>query len=384
MKSLIKKILKESEDEIKFSIGDRVIVNEGNIILNEIGTIVYIDIDADEPNIINYVVEFDTWNEGHSAGGSEVCKKLGHCWWVEAKGMELAPDTYSMMDKLYEAKKLAKTKYSYLADSNLIGLKFRLDDKTYTIVENVNEYGYLIITYPSFYKGKIKTSSYKLTDLINRLNSGFLTLIPSDIKESENKVDYSELRHSEDLTGLKLRDKNGTLYIVTNQVEAQLSMVVDYTLSDFNIKERKMSMWLKELVKYLEGGGLEIVELPGGFDISLDSLYESEEDGLEWARDIVSNTSTNIEVGDVFYIVDANAGKNVLPWSHRPNNVRFILTIVETSPDWVKKIVYNPNNVTYNKSDYAPNNYHKEVNDIPKVDLDWALELIGMAYWRRM
>lgn len=207
-------------------------------------------------------------------------------------------------------------------------------------------------------------------------------LIKKILRESKNKVDYSELRHSGDLTGLKLRDKNGTIYTVTNQIESQLSMIVDFTHSQRNIKPRKMTMWLKILVEYLDRGVVEIIELPGGTDINLDKLYESEEDEFEWARDVISNSLIN--VGDVFYIVDGYAGRNVLPWSHRPKDVRYVLSISEIGPDWIEKIQCDTDDVTYNKNDYTPRSNKCQNGDRSTLDLDRALELINKDYWRKM
>jgi hypothetical protein len=291
--------LYESEDRRNFSVGDMVIVNEENVVDNEIGTIVYID----DTGLYgkHYLIEFDTWSKGHSAGVLDLCKKPGHCWWNEAKDMELAPDTYSMMDKLYEAKKPTKTKYSYLADSNLIGLKFRLDDKTYTIVENVNEYGYLIITYPSFYRGKIKTSSYKLTDLIDRLDSGFLILVPNDIKESEYK-DYSFLKNG-DLIGVQFKAGNNVYRIVGN-VKPSGTIALKNTS---NRDDYVTHFPLIDIIGALNDGDFTLVNDPG--EIDLDSLYES--DDLEWAEDILKEPIKYPYVGGIYraaeidgYIID--------------------------------------------------------------------------------
>lgn len=135
--------------------------------------------------------------------------------------------------------------------------------------------------------------------------------------------------------------------------------------------------WIKNLI---EKGWWELLHKNVDF---FDILNESEEeDNLEWAREVISHSLIN--VGDVFYIVDSNAGINILPWSYRPNDVRYVLTIVDTGPDWVKYTTCDPNDVTYDKNDYTPENDKCRNNRITKSDLVWVMELVDKHYWRRM
>jgi hypothetical protein len=129
-------------------------------------------------------------------------------------------------------------------------------------------------------------------------------------------------------------------------------------------------------------------------------IIKEEIDDLEWAREAVSGL--NINIGDVFYIIDGASGfsEPSLPDDSKPMHVRYLFyvtDIVEGKPErslkysvtdtmFVKYKMCNTKDVTYDKNDYGPNSNKckGEYGDTKRSGYNHALGMIGARYWRKM
>lgn len=127
-------------------------------------------------------------------------------------------------------------------------------------------------------------------------------------------------------------------------------------------------------------------------------VNESKE--LDWFDDI----KPPVEIGDVFYIVDASPhSMEKKSKGYKPKNVRYIITIADIilnekdiNQSVIKYKPCRPTNVTYNPKDYSSESVNcydyvdLEADDIDEngyedVDLKWFIEnLLNTEYWRFM
>lgn len=138
----------------------------------------------------------------------------------------------------------------------------------------------------------------------------------------------------------------------------------------------------------------------GDFD-PFKNLYESEDDDLEWARDIVSNPFNGIKVGDVFYIVDPDSD-NPRPDDYKPTNARYIFVVTNIKEGGKKASDYGisddiflvskyctPDDATYNSNDYYETSpkcrgFEEDNKAYSLTGINWAKHLMDLKYWRKM
>jgi hypothetical protein len=131
-------------------------------------------------------------------------------------------------------------------------------------------------------------------------------------------------------------------------------------------------------------------------------ILKEQEDDLEWAKDLVSDMDVDVNIGDVFYIVDNAPQQNSPhPDDYRPTDVRYIITVVNITFNAENELIIkykacNPENTTYNANDYSvesPRCYDYEDGDSEDVDEDgyedvpfkWFRDnLTKTNYWRKM
>jgi len=130
-------------------------------------------------------------------------------------------------------------------------------------------------------------------------------------------------------------------------------------------------------------------------------IIKEEIDDLEWAREAVSGL--NINIGDVFYVVDNNNPQktNPSPDDYQPTDARYVLTIADIIPDEkggliIKYKPCDPENTTYNAKDYSiessrcydyedPESEDADKNGYEDVSFKWFTEeLIPSKYWCKM
>lgn len=129
-------------------------------------------------------------------------------------------------------------------------------------------------------------------------------------------------------------------------------------------------------------------------------IIKEEIDDLEWAREAISDM--NINIGDVFYIVDGENGSSthIHPDGYKPMHVRYLFyvtNIVESIPQkshkysvtdtmFVKYKMCNTKDVTYNKNDYGPNSNKckGEYGSTKRSGYNHTLGMVGERYWRKM
>ena len=121
-----------------------------------------------------------------------------------------------------------------------------------------------------------------------------------------------------------------------------------------------------------------------------DIIKESEENSLEWVEDIIKNMP--LDIGNVFYIVDNGADYGeIFPDNYRPKNVRYVFYVSEIinrgEELFIKTPLCNPNKVTYNKKDYHEVSVRcswGDDEDREYISYQNAIKLIDSKYWRPM
>ena len=129
-------------------------------------------------------------------------------------------------------------------------------------------------------------------------------------------------------------------------------------------------------------------------------IIKEEIDDLEWAREAVSDM--NINIGDVFYIVDGGSGiiDRKFPDDYKPTNVRYLFYVSSFSEGRLEKshsypvsdtmfVKYkscNDRDVTYDKNDYG--SHSDKCKDgyggVKRTGYNHALGMIEAKYWRKM
>lgn len=131
-------------------------------------------------------------------------------------------------------------------------------------------------------------------------------------------------------------------------------------------------------------------------------LNESEEDDLEWARDVIATPINDIRVGDVFYIVDIDSN-HPKPDDYKPVHARYIFVVSSiksgSEVDQGYGIMDNifltyklcdPDDATYSSNDYhetSPKCWGFTSDDGEKYSstgINWSKRLLDIKYWRRM
>ena len=115
------------------------------------------------------------------------------------------------------------------------------------------------------------------------------------------------------------------------------------------------------------------------------SLLESN-DEYGWTDDIISDIGhIDINIGDVFYIIDDAVGKN-LKDTKKPN-VRYLLYITDAFTKngkiYVKKQLCSPYRLTYNPQKDTQS-VREITGELDSISLNRALYLISEKYWLYM
>jgi hypothetical protein len=131
-----------------------------------------------------------------------------------------------------------------------------------------------------------------------------------------------------------------------------------------------------------------------------DKLFESEEDDLEWARDVISNPFNGIKIGDVYYIVDTDSS-DPNPDNYKPVSARYILVVTNIKEGGrIKQLGINddifleskyctPDDATYNSNDYYETSpkcwgFEEDNKAYNLTGVNWAKHLMDLKYWRKM
>ena len=131
-------------------------------------------------------------------------------------------------------------------------------------------------------------------------------------------------------------------------------------------------------------------------------LKESEEDDLEWARDVIATPINDIRVGDVFYIVDTDSN-HPKPDNYKPVHARyiFVATGMESGREvdqgygikdntFLTYKLCDPDDATYNSNDYYETSpkcqgfTSDDGEEYASTGINWAKRLVDTKYWRRM
>ena len=131
-------------------------------------------------------------------------------------------------------------------------------------------------------------------------------------------------------------------------------------------------------------------------------ILKESEDEFEWAKDLVSEMDIDINIGDVFYIVDnAPQQREPHPDDYQPTDVRYILTITDITFDKENELIIkykpcDPENTTYSAKDYSielprcydyedPDSEDADENGYEDVSFKWFRDnLTKTKYWRQM
>jgi hypothetical protein len=115
-------------------------------------------------------------------------------------------------------------------------------------------------------------------------------------------------------------------------------------------------------------------------------LLSESKDEYGWTDDIISDIGhVDINIGDVFYIIDDTVGKN-LKDTKKPN-VRYLFYItdvfIKNGVILVEKQKCSPYNLTYNPQKDTQS-VREITGELDTISLDRALYLISEKYWLYM
>lgn len=371
MRSLIKKILNEGywEDLYnskrytqKFEIGDRVIMNGsvgGKTLTNELGTVLKFKNTGGgtgHPHRV-YLILFDNWSDKkHNFLMSPVQADQnreftdhrcgdGRCWYTTSDNLEPAPDSSEIFNQLDE-------------------------------------------------------SETDLGDGMPEINLCFDPPITRDRwDEVANVLHKLGVEWSNNISPLQYNPFD-------NESAHKVSLL---TYMSWTRREGPVLSWDDSCKTYGEVSNLPIVDGWGWINRYIvdydktsdlfDQLNESEYDDFGWVEDL--NEKNQINIGDVFYIVDHNTGGDY-PMDYRPPSPRYVLSVYEIEEldtpikeftdsgeliideFLVRYTVCDSDNVTYDPKDYQYTSPKCKPIEPEKGGYNWILKLIELNYWRRM
>jgi len=306
----------------KFDIGDRVIMNGsvgGKSLNNELGTVLKYKLTgggAGHPHRV-YLILFDNWNDKKnflmSSAQADQNRQFidsrcagGSCWYTTSDNLEPAPDSNELFNRLDESEnKLTKPKVGdyLISKGNLrrftFGKEYRIDNikfdsdndevlvvkndngnKSHFTIELLDGKNYLtwfdIVPYEiinfdffgSLNESEKRYNKYKVGDKFYSTEDRYMNGNPRD-RRFMKQGDIYEIIEVDPYYNWEEYGYRGNRYIIATDIPSKNG----HGFSDVYIDKN-----------------LILIDDEKSLDIDYDSLYESEEDDLEWAREVVSQS----------------------------------------------------------------------------------------------